>query len=174
SGELGTLQWSSENSWVRQAGSPGSENPLNQVTLNWLGAESFGRNTAILWATGGTTLNRTASLDLHTQFTLGGLFNLSGLPAQSLTGSNLGIARLLVYRQVGSGGEGVLDFPAYVGFSLEAGNVWQERQSIDFGSLRKDGSVFLGLDTPVGPVYFATGIDQTGTEAFYLSLGRTF
>ncbi len=174
SGELATVQWNSENSWVKEEGAAGSENPLNQVTLNWLGAASFGRETAVLWATGGTTLNETAPLDLHTQFMLGGLFNLSGLPAQSLAGSNFGIARLLLYRKIGSGGEGLLDFPAYVGFSLEAGNVWQERQSVDFGSVRKDGSVFLGLDTPLGPVYLATGVDQSGTEAFYLFLGRTF
>jgi NTE family protein len=174
SGELATVQWNSENSWVQQQDAPGSENPLNQVTLNWLGAMSFGRETALLWTTGGTTLNETAPLDLHTQFMLGGLFNLSGLPAESLAGSNFGIARFLLYRKIGSGGEGLFDFPAYVGFSLEAGNVWQERQSIDFDSLRKDGSVFLGLDTPLGPVYLATGIDQTGMEAFYLLLGRTF
>ncbi len=174
SGELATVQWNSENSWVKQQDAAGSENPLNQVTLNWLGAMSFGRETAILWTTGGTTLNQTAPLDLHTQFMLGGLFDLSGLPAESLAGSNFGIARFLLYRKIGSGGEGLFDFPAYVGFSLEAGNVWQDRQSINFDSLRKDGSVFLGLDTPLGPVYLATGIDQTGMEAFYLLLGRTF
>ncbi|MGH8149566.1 MAG: BamA/TamA family outer membrane protein, partial [Steroidobacteraceae bacterium] len=174
SGQLARVQWTSENSWVSQGGAPGSQNPLNQVTLNYLAAKSFGRETAVLWGTGGATLNQTAPLDLHTQFMLGGLFNLSGLPAESLAGSDFGIARLLLYRKIGSGGEGLLHFPAYVGISLEAGNVWQERQAIGLDSVRKDGSVFLGLDTPLGPVYLATGIDQEGLEAFYLSLGRTF
>ena len=174
SGELARVQWDSLNSWVKQADTVGTENPLNQVTLNWLAAKSFGRETAILWTTGGTTLDQTAPLDLHTQFTLGGLFNLSGLPAESLSGADFGIARLLVYRKISSGGEGLLHFPAYAGFSLEAGNVWQQRQSISIGSVRKDGSVYLGLDTPLGPVYVATGIDQDGSEAFYLSLGHTF
>ncbi len=174
SGELATVQWNSEQSWVKEEGVVGSENPLNQVTLSWLGAATFGRETAVLWTTGGTTLNQTTPLDLQTQFTLGGLFNLSGLPAQSLAGSDFGIARLLLYRKIGSGGEGLLNFPAYLGISIEAGNVWQERQSIDLSSVRKDGSVFLGLDTPLGPVYLATGFDQSGTEAFYLFLGRTF
>ncbi len=174
SGELARVQWDRLQSWVQQEGLPGSENPLNQVTLNWLGAMSFGRQTFILWTSGGTTLDQTAPLDLHTQYTLGGLFNLSGLPAESLAGADFGIARLLVYRKISSGGEGLLHFPAYAGFSFEAGNVWQQRQSIALRSVRKDGSIFLGLDTPIGPVYLATGIDQQGSEAFYLSLGRTF
>ena len=174
SGQLGTVQWQSVRSRVLEANASPVENPLNQITLNWLTARSFGRETALLWATGGTTLNQIAPLDLHTQFTLGGLFNLSGLPQDSLAGSNFGIARLLFYRKIGQGGEGVLEFPAYLGLSVEAGNVWKDRQSIDFASVRADGSIFLGFDTLIGPLYLATGYDQSGKEAFYLYLGRTF
>ena len=173
-GQLGTVQWESLQSRVAVGDAPATESPLNQVTLNWLAARSFGRETALLWATGGTTLNQTAPLDLHTQFTLGGLFNLSGLPQESLAGSNFGIARLLFYRKIGQGGEGVLDFPAYLGVSAEAGNVWANRQSIELSSVRTDASVFLGLDTLIGPLYLATGYDQSGSFAFYLYLGRTF
>ncbi|MGH8259156.1 MAG: patatin-like phospholipase family protein, partial [Steroidobacteraceae bacterium] len=174
SGQLGTVQWQSVRSRVQQDATLDTENPLNQVTLNWLAARSWGRDTAVLWATGGTTLNQVAPLDLHTQFMLGGLFNLSGLPQDSLAGSNFGIARLLLYRKIGRGGEGLFDFPAYVGLSVEAGNVWKDRESIDWSSVRTDGSVFLGLDTLIGPLYLATGFDQSGKEAFYLYLGRTF
>jgi NTE family protein len=173
-GELATVQWNSENSWVSEQDQGGSQRPLNQVTLNWLGAQSFGRETLILWTTAGTTLNQTQAYDLHTLFLLGGLFDLSGLPVESLAGSDFGIARFLFYHKLGSGGEGLLNFPAYVGFSLEAGNVWADRQSIALSSVRKDGSVFVGLDTPVGPVYLATGFDQSGAETFYLFLGRMF
>jgi NTE family protein len=52
--------------------------------------------------------------------------------------------------------------------------VWQNRGSMSFGSTRKDGSIFLGMDTFLGPVYVATGFDQHGDQAFYLFLGRTF
>ncbi len=173
-GQLATVQWQSVHSRVLEDDQSPTENPLNQVTLNWLAAHSFGRDTALLWATGGTTLNQVAPLDLHTQYMLGGLFNLSGLPQDSLAGSNFGIARFLFYRKVGQGGEGVFDFPAYVGLSVEAGNVWKDRQSIEWSSVRTDGSIFLGLDTIIGPLYLATGYDQSGKEAFYLYLGRTF
>ncbi|HTW39073.1 MAG TPA: patatin-like phospholipase family protein [Steroidobacteraceae bacterium] len=173
-GQLATVQWTSENSWVAQEAQAGMQRPLNQVTLNWLGAQSFGRETVLLWTTAGTTFSQTEPYDLHTQFLLGGLFNLSGLPVESLAGSDFGIARFLFYHRIGSGGEGILNFPAYIGFSLEAGNAWPDRESVEFSSLRKDGSVFVGFDTPVGPLYLATGFDQSGAETFYLFLGRMF
>jgi hypothetical protein len=34
--------------------------------------------------------------------------------------------------------------------------------------------MFLGLDTILGPVYFAIGFDDGGRSAYYLFLGRTF
>jgi NTE family protein len=36
------------------------------------------------------------------------------------------------------------------------------------------GSVFLGAESPLGPVYLAAGFGEGGTRAFYLLLGRTF
>src|SRR6266480_1950529 len=105
---------------------------------------------------------------------LGGFLNLSGLRANSLTGPDFAIARVLYYRQIGRGGPGYLDVPTYLGLSLEAGNVWQKRSDARFGNIEKDASVFLGMDTFLGPVYLATGFDQHGNQAFYLFLGRTF
>jgi hypothetical protein len=35
-------------------------------------------------------------------------------------------------------------------------------------------SVFFGLDTFLGPAWFAVGFDSQGHHAFYLSLGRGF
>ena len=58
--------------------------------------------------------------------------------------------------------------------SLEAGNVWQSRSEASLGNTQKNGSVFLGMDTFLGPVYLATGFDTHGHQAFYLFLGRTF
>ena len=36
------------------------------------------------------------------------------------------------------------------------------------------GSVWLGSDTMIGPVYLAYGRAEGGNDAFYLLLGRTF
>jgi NTE family protein len=75
---------------------------------------------------------------------------------------------------VGNGGEGILDVPAYVGVSLEDGNVWSSRSQISAGNTRKDASVFFGADTYIGPAYFAVGYDESGSIVFHIFLGRTF
>jgi len=166
-GQRAILQWSG----VRNA--TGAERTSDQVTLNYLGARSFGHDTLALSVSAGMTLQSRLT-DINLLFPLGGFLNLSGLRANSLTGPDFGIARVLYYRQIGRGGPGYLDVPTYLGLSLEAGNVWQKRSDMRFGSTEKDASVFLGMDTFLGPVYLATGFDEHGNQAFYLFLGRTF
>ncbi|HEU4625378.1 MAG TPA: patatin-like phospholipase family protein [Steroidobacteraceae bacterium] len=162
-----TLEWDGQRVGL------GEDRTADRLSFNWITARTFGRQTGVLWTSFGTALNK-PSPDVRTLFQLGGFLNLSGLKADSLADPHYGITRLLLYRQIGRGGPGFLDVPAYLGVSLEAGNVWPERGDASFGSLRKDASVFLGLDTPLGPVYVATGFDQHGGQAFYLFLGRTF
>jgi NTE family protein len=65
-------------------------------------------------------------------------------------------------------------FPAYLGVSFEAGNVWQTRDEVAYGDLEAAGSLFLGAESPFGPVYLAAGFSEGGAAAFYLLLGRTF
>ncbi len=166
-GQQATLQWNSD----RNASGVGQN--ADQVTVSYLGAYSFGRDTLSFSASGGTTLESHIT-DLNLQFPLGGFLNLSGLRAYSLLGPNFGIARALYYRQIGRGGPGYFDVPTYIGMSLEVGNVWQTRSAASFGNTQKDASVFLGLDTFLGPLYVATGFDDHGHQAFYLFLGRTF
>ena len=166
-GQLATLQWTGQRAGL------GSDQTADRVELNWIAARTFGRQTAMLWTSLGTALNEPTA-DLRTLFPLGGFLNLSGIKTDSISGRHFGIARLLLYRQIGRGGPGFLDVPAYLGVSLEAGNVWQRRGDASFGGTRKDASVFLGLDTPIGPVYLGTGFEEGGSEAFYLFLGRTF
>ncbi len=167
SGQQATLEWSAN----RDATGLGQYS--NQVTMSYLGAYSFGRDTFSFSASGGATLESNFT-DLNLLFPLGGFLNLSGLRADSLLGADYGIARLMFYRQIGRGGPGYFDVPTYLGASLEAGNVWQSRSDASFGNTQKDASVFLGMDTLLGPLYLAMGFDEHGNQAFYLFLGRTF
>ena len=38
----------------------------------------------------------------------------------------------------------------------------------------RDASVWLGLDTFIGPIYIASGFDTHGNVQYYLFLGRPF
>ncbi|HKQ84147.1 MAG TPA: patatin-like phospholipase family protein [Steroidobacteraceae bacterium] len=161
-----------ELEWRAERNNMGADAHVDTVETSWLVARSFDRHTLIFWTDIGTTVDDVARpQDL---FTLGGFFNLSGLASNTLSGPHYGIGRLIYYRQIGRRGTGVLDFPTYAGISLEAGNVWQNRSEASFGDLRTDGSLFLGVDTFLGPVYLGAGLDEGGNHAFYLFLGRTF
>ncbi len=103
---------------------------------------------------------------------LGGLFNLSGLPPGELVGSYGGVGGVLYLFRLGqlpAFGGGV-----YAGVSLETGNVWQTRSQIDLGDLRRSGSIAVGADTLLGPVYLAYGLTSGGKDSYYLYVGRTF
>jgi NTE family protein len=143
------------------------------VVYDQLYAHSWGRNTGILWGSAG--LRTDNDTDVYTSFfSLGGFFNMSGIAPQTLVGPNYAILRAIYYRQIGTGGSGFLNVPVYLGASVEQGNVWNRRQDISFSGARTNGSVFLGLDTILGPVYFALGLNDEGGSAYYLFLGRTF
>ena len=168
-GQSFSLQWDANRTNL------GADQSFDRVTADWLLARSRGRNTLLLWASAGTRLDgRIPATALEDFYSLGGFLSLSGLAPQSLTGPNYAIARTVYLRKIGRGGEGVFDFPAYLGVSFELGNTYARRGDMSWGSARKDGSVFLGLDTYLGPLYLGTGYDQTGNSAFYLFLGRTF
>ena len=168
-GETGSLQWNADRAAL------GANAAVDRVAADWLMARSRGRNTLLLWGSAGATVHGVIKpTALQDFYSLGGFFNLSGLAARSLTGPNYAIARAIYFRKVGRGGEGLLEFPAYLGMSFEAGNVWQRRGQMSFGEARKDVSLFLGLDTLLGPLYVGGGYDTTGHSAYYLFLGRTF
>ncbi len=166
-GESFTLQWDANRTDL------GADVASDRTQADWLMARSRGRNTLLLWASAGTTLDGTVST-LQEDFSLGGFFNLSGLAPSSLYGPNYAIGRAIYLRKIGRGGAGFFDFPAYLGMSFEIGNTWQRRDEISLNSSHKDVSLFLGLDTFLGPLYLGSGHDQTGNSAFFLFLGRTF
>jgi NTE family protein len=159
--------------WRGERRDLGSERSADLLTFDWLAARSRGRDTAVLWTSMGTNVDSEPA-SVRTLFPLGGFLNLSGLAPDSISGRHFAITRLMYYRQIGRGGEGFLNVPAYAGLSYEIGNVWDNRNDISFGSARRQGSLFLGLDTLLGPVYLGTGFDDEGETAFYLFLGRTF
>jgi NTE family protein len=197
-GQQATMEWRAERSG--QLSSTGEHQNFERLSFSYVAAASLGRYTAVFSAAGGTTFDTpqgllqsgqvtapgggqiagtggvpvTTPTDLRLLFPLGGFLNLSGLKADSIAGPHFAIARTLFYKQIGRGGPGYLDVPTYLGVSFEAGNVWNLRGDASFGSLRHDASVFLGMDTFLGPVYVASGLDDKGQHAFYLFLGRTF
>jgi NTE family protein len=163
-----TLEWRSQVAANRRI-----ERVSDQLTIDFRHVQSWGRNTAVGWLSAGALVN-SGFVDERSWYSLGGFLNLSGLPNERLTGPNYAMARLIYYRRFGNGGDGLLNLPLYAGVSAEAGNVWDRRADASLSSARKDASLFVGMDTFLGPAWFAVGFDSRGRHAFFLSLGRGF
>ncbi|PHR56752.1 MAG: hypothetical protein COA47_12535 [Robiginitomaculum sp.] len=104
---------------------------------------------------------------------LGGFLELSGLAPFSRLGNHKAFGSLVWYRPV-TDTTGLISWPLYLGFSLEAGNVFERLEDIRFSNMTKAGSVFIAAPTPIGPVYLATGITEHGDTSVYLFVGQTF
>jgi NTE family protein len=101
---------------------------------------------------------------------LGGFLNLSGFGERSLVGNQAALARAVLYRRVGDTTR-IFAMPMFVGGSLEAGNVWQRRDDIDFGSMVVGGSLFVGFSTPLGPLFLGYGRNDATADSWYLTFG---
>ncbi len=164
-GELVTLQWNGPRE------SLGAGANADRLSLDWTHARSNGRNTLVLSAAGGAHVSGPTN-QVQDFYALGGLFDLSGLAPDEISGPQFAIARAIVYRRIGSGQDGLFDVPTYLGFSAEIGNVWRRRSDVSVDSALINGAAFLGFDTFLGPIYVAAGFGEGGDRSFYLLLGR--
>jgi NTE family protein len=159
--------------WTAARRGLGADVDSDTVRGDALLAGSRGRNTFVWWTSFGSVVSGRQD-QTQDWFSLGGLFQLSGLSPRALAGPHFGVTRGIYYRQIGRAGEGLFRSPLYVGASIELGNVWQRRSEIGWRGMRYDGALFVGLDSLVGPIYLAAGMDEDGQTAFYLLLGRAF
>ena len=118
------------------------------MRASWQLARSRDRYSFVWSMDAGSALDDTV-ISPQNLFTLGGFLELSGLPTDALVGTQFGIARTILYRRISRGGTGFFEFPAYLGASLEAGNVWQTRDDVDLGDLETGGQPVPGRRKPV-------------------------
>ncbi len=149
--------------WHRNAfGDDGSFEQLGyggDIALTW------GRLTVRPGISGGTTLNGAAPV--ARLFELGGFLRLSGLERNELSGEDYLLARTVVYRRMNDS-----DFlPVYVGGSLEYGSIGDD---VDLQDGKAAGSLFLGVDSVIGPIYVGGGWAEGGNGTGFMFLGRRF
>jgi len=158
--------------WLASRQSLGSDQDFEGVAAFWLKPQTWGRNTLLHWWNAGTIYDTDGSEP--TAFTLGGLFSLSGYAAQELRGRHSAIGRLLYYRRLGDAAAGPLNTTVYAGGSFELGNTWLDSDDVGFDNVLAAGSLFIIVDTLVGPLYLAYGAAEGDRQSFYLFLGQTF
>ncbi|WP_207937829.1 patatin-like phospholipase family protein [Pseudomonas sp. 51_B] len=148
-----------------------SDYDYRQWLLNVDKAISSGPNTFVLGGRYGRTLDDTEVVT--SSFVLGGARELSGLRQDSLSGQNASLLRVVYFRRLTPRAYLPLDFPLYLGGSLERGRVWNNDNAFDSGYINA-ASIFLGLETPLGPLNLSYGANTAHEQAVYLNLGHTF
>ncbi len=155
--------------WKRSLTQLGGDDRYDLIDMSVQAVRSRGKSTVGF----GIDFQTTLSFDGAVQdlFRLGGFQRLSGYERGAVSGPHAGVARLLYYRRIGDSAGGLFDAPIYFGASLEAGNVWEDRSDMSIDSALLHGSLFVGIDSYVGPMYFAAGLGQGGLSNFYLVIG---
>ena len=160
SGYHGRLNWNANRE------SFGSDLDFDQVRLSLSGAGTWGRYTVFGRTLFETTLDENAPDNALLR--RGGFLELSGFLNRQLAGQHFGLLEAALYRRLGN----ITLLPIYAGFSLETGNAWNTRDEIALDNTVLAGSIFLGADTILGPMYLAYGINDSDSSTVYLYVGR--
>jgi len=159
-------------SYDRSSGTFGADSRYERAILAADHAFSWGANTLRPAIQIGDNIDSPVSF--VNSFTLGGLGRLSGLGPDELIGEDFGLARLVYYRRMARLDLAALKVRVFVGGSLEAGNVYNKGDAVTMSSLRYAGSIFVGADTPIGPLYLGWGLAEAGRNELYFRLGQRF
>ncbi|MHA3771190.1 patatin-like phospholipase family protein [Verrucomicrobiota bacterium sgz303538] len=133
---------------------------------------TFGRNTFVPRVAASLKLGA-SDIPLYDQSALGGFLNMSGLSRGSLFDQSTALAELVYYRKLAelapATGRAI-----YGGFSIEAGEAWGNEHGFSLGNVIYAGSLFLGIDSVLGPLHLGIGVAEGGDTAVYLQLGPVF
>jgi NTE family protein len=185
SAQLGSVSVQLRHDAIDSSAFPSSGQRLSlsyQEFLEGLGSSAQGSVTRLQWdrawgwgqhrVLGGLRANlSTGSKELLATYGfIGGMGNLSGYAEQSLFAPQTALARVIYYRRFAHA-DALLSVPLYVGGSVEWGGVWNSRSDVDTRGMIGAGSVFVGAETFLGPVFLGYGRAETGDSAFYLTFG---
>lgn len=148
------------------------KNHFSQLSLRHLVALSHHRHALVLAGEYHTTL--AGNPTLHSQFFLGGLFKLSGLLDKELFANNsLLLSSVYFYEWSKINLLANRSCPLYVGASLEAGTL-SGNSNLSHPTVIGATSLFLGVDTLIGPIYLAVGVTNQGKQAIHFIVRPTF
>lgn len=128
-----------------------------------------GNNTLLLGAEGGYSSD---DLSPERSYALGGFFDISGFTQNSLVADNYWVGRAKLYRRVSQIGSSLFKFSGYIGGSFEYASLRTELEEVGDNPDIVAGSLFVGVDTPLLPLYIGFGVNDESENSVYLALGR--
>ncbi len=152
----------------------GADLTYNRVQLDWTGAATWRNNTFTANAFLGRSIGD-AELPFFDSFTLGGFQKLSGYDRGRFRALETAFGSL-GYRRVipppfGLELGGILD-RMYAGASLEAGRIRQSVDPLTPDGTYYSGSLYIGADTVIGPMFLGFGQGAGSNRAVWLAIGR--
>ncbi|MGS0826249.1 patatin-like phospholipase family protein [Shewanella sp. 0m-8] len=143
-----------------------------QYEADWRGAVGVGNHAFVGIAS-------LATVDKDGEFTvnvseLGGFLNLSGYHKNALYGAHKVFGAFVYQYDLGRDILGMTEYPLYLGTSIEAGNVWNQKDSVSLDDLIYAGSLYLGIDTSVGPAALGFGASDDGEKTVFLFIGKNW
>jgi NTE family protein len=146
----------------------GADNDFDQATIDAITAATWGKHTLQFGARIETTFNGEAPIQNF--FRLGGLFNLPGYTDNQIAAQNAVLLRTGYLRSINP----VFSMPAYLGGTLQYGDVFEDKDEVSFSDLQFAAAVYIGLETFLGPVYAGYGVAESGKNSIYLRIGGLF
>lgn len=162
SGVLGLAGWRGSRTEL------GADSEFDQALFDLNGAVSWHSHTLQLGARYLSTVQGQAPI--QSSFRLGGLFDLPGFVENELSGQNLYLLRTGYMRKLSN----LFSTSPYLGLTVQYGQVAQTEEELDLSDGIVAGSVWLGWDSFIGPLYVGYGQADTGNQSFYLILGSSF
>jgi len=130
---------------------------------------TFGRDTFGIHLDGFYTLGERP---IERSFSLGGFGSISGYAPNSIIASDYLMTQFIGFRRFSEVSNPLFDISFFVGGTLEVTNISNDNIDFEDHSLLTSGSIFVGGDTPIVPIYFGLGLADSGHQAVYFSVGR--
>lgn len=137
-------------------------------------AQSYKRHTLVAKMDYGIVESKNSLFPIDPK-QLGGFLNLSGIPRNSLLGQNLAFTSLVYRYKWFDNDFGLFESPFYLGASIEHGGVWSNSDlKISEAPMYTAGSLFAGIDSPIGPIILAYGMTEDNYNSVYLIVGTSY
>ncbi|SJL85343.1 patatin-like phospholipase family protein [Vibrio palustris] len=150
-----------------------SSDTVSELSAKLIYAHSFDRHTLVANVDYGEVRSKNTSTPIDPK-TIGGFLNLSGVPRNSLIGQNKAFTSVTYRYRWFDNDFGLFTSPVYLGASLEYGGVWSNPdEDLSSAPLYAAGSVFAGVDSPIGPIMFGYGRTEQNFDSIYLIIGSS-
>ena len=156
-------------SFVESSENLGASDNFEQFTGMVAKPFTYGRSTLLL---GGDFGRSIGNLPIYRSSAFGGFMNFSGYTQNSILAADWGIARANYYRRFSEVGSELLGLGFFVGGTVEYGTFTNDSESVESLTGVFAGSAFLGVDSPLVPIYIGLGAAEQGERSAYFAIGR--